>query len=279
MRLRIATILVGHEPDAYRLAFEKCNELMKSICPDAIRSTIIVDNAQPRAAVDEISEDLSIVGGDNQFREFSAWDQGLAELHRRRLSPDIIHLVTTAFDSLYVDYLKLFNRDSLFFAHRKRCAIGHIDYYNEPVEIVDRVSQSWMRTAFFFLPAEALRRLRTTVSIEPGESFFTKDPSEPFAKDAPVSERYRQYIESWLTGGDTGQGVRWHSAFRLDEQTLPLFRAKATAILNEHLFSIRLRSAGFPLCDIAWLREQLRLYPEQEIDAETDWSTQIRGRP
>ena len=124
-----------------------------------------------------------------------------------------------------------------------------------------------------------MRRLRTTVSIEPGESFFTKDPSEPFAKDAPVSERYRQYIESWLTGGDTGQGVRWHSAFRLDEQTLPLFRAKATAILNEHLFSIRLRSAGFPLCDIAWLREQLRLYPEQEIDAETDWSTQIRGRP
>ena len=278
MRLRIATVLVGHERDSYVDAAEKVDLLMKSTCPDAIRTTVIVDNAQPRIALEQLAEDLVIIGGDNTYREFSAWDRGLAHLDRTRENPDLIHFVTSAFDALYSGYLEFFSEDVLALAQARNCAVGHLDYYDEPIEVLGRESQSWIRTSYFFMPARALRRLRAVTSVESAEDIFSGDPGRPFMETAPLSEKYREYILSWLTGEGTGQGVTWHSRFDLSEETLPLFRAKALAILNEHMLTIRLREAGVAVCDIAWLTDQIRSVGGAEVGLDTDWEGQLKAR-
>ena len=67
----------------------------------------------------------------------------------------------------------------------------------------------------------------------------------PFRADAPISDAYRRAILGWLTGDGTGQGVEWHSRFRLVESTLPLFESKTMAIMNEQLLTNRLRAQGW----------------------------------
>lgn len=280
MRLRIATILVGHERPAYLEAFRRIDERLAKLCPDAVRATVIVDNARARVEHERLSDELVVVGGDNSHREFSAWDLGLAELERRRENPDLVHFATSAFDALYADYLDLFSEAMLRFAVARRAVVGHVDYYDEPVQILGRTSQSWLRTSFFFAPTVVARALRSVVSFEAADHVFSGDAEDPFRSDAPLCETYRRYIRSWLTGAGTGQGVVWHSRFDLTEETRPLFEAKARAILNEHLLSVRLREAGVPVCDTTWLAGALGNGGAGEgIDETTDWRTQIEQRP
>ncbi len=94
-----------------------------------------------------------------------------------------------------------------------------------------------------------------------------------------MSERCRDYIRSWLTGDGTGQGVVWHSRFDLSRETLPLFEAKVLAILNEHMLSVRMREAGYPICDVSWLRSRIDGSPGERLDVHTPWEDQIEARP
>jgi hypothetical protein len=84
-------------------------------------------------------------------------------------------------------------------------------------------------------------------------------------------------ITDWLTGGDIGQGVQWHTRIGLDKRNLPEFERKALAILNEHLLGIRLRAAGCRTIDVTWLSGQLARGRTQ-IDWNTPWSRQLSER-
>src|SRR5258708_32087758 len=118
----------------------------------------------------------------------------------------------------------------------RAAAVGHIDYYNDPVIIgafsgkvgtgfpkenatsigsPEQSLRSWLRSSFVFLPPAELRLLGSLVSIDDPQSLFSGDPESPFRGDAPLSANYRQYIIGWLTGRGTGQGVEWHSRFSL----------------------------------------------------------------
>ena len=79
-----------------------------------------------------------------------------------------------------------------------------------------------------------------------------------FRPSAPLSANYQKYILDWLTGNGTGQGVEWHSRFGLTPESLPFFEAKASAILNEQMLSVRLRAQGCALLDATWLATRLR---------------------
>jgi hypothetical protein len=93
-----------------------------------------------------------------------------------------------------------------------------------------------------------------------------------------MSLRYRQYITEWLTGGDIGQRVEWHSAFALTRDTLPAFERKAVSILNEQLLGIRLRALGCHLIDVTWLSTMLRNRNSLEISWTTSWREQMANR-
>lgn len=279
MRTRISTLLVGHERPVYSEAQRRIDGLLSASVPDAVRNTVIIDNARPRIDFERVGPGVVVIGGDNSMREFSAWDRGLAEIERRRTNPDFVHFATSAFDALYTDYLDRFDAGLLEAAWRAGAVVGHVDYYDQPVEVLGRVSQQWVRTSYFFVPSEAIRALRSVVSFEDRASLFSGDPTSPFRADAPICDRYRRYILSWLTGEGTGQGVVWHSRFDLSEATLDLFETKAMAILNEHLLSIRLREAGYPVADVSWLWGQLGRSEVARIEWKTPWKDQVAARP
>ena len=279
MRLRVATLLVGHERPVYLEKARKIRVRLEESAPDSICEMVIIDNARPRIEFERIDASTVVVGGDNSFREFSAWDRGLAQLARTSSNPDLIHFATSAYDALYSSYLDRFDSRVLDATRRSKVAVGHIDYYEDPIEILGRRSQPWMRTSYFFVPAEAVRAVGSLVSFEDPEILFSGDPADPFAGGAPICERYRRYIRSWLTGDGTGQGVVWHSRFDLTAETLPTFEAKAMAILNEHLLSLRLREAGWPIVDVTWLAGRLEAQAIEEIEWSRPWEKQVRERP
>lgn len=279
MRLRIATVLVGHERASFLEAKAKIDAFFEAKLPTAIRTTVVVDNSRPRCELERLDAHSVIVGGDNSIREFSAWDRGLAYLDRTRQNPDLIHFATSAFDSLYTDYLDRFSSKLLAAAFQAKSVVGHVDYFDDEIKILGRDSQHWVRTSFFFVPTEGVDRLRSVVSFERPEELFSGDPKEPFRPDAPISKGLQDFIISWLTGAGTGQGVEWHSRFDLTSETLPLFEAKTVAILNEHMMSLRLRELGYPVADVSWLSGQLAEHSVEKIDWHRTWQAQIADRP
>jgi len=130
-----------------------------------------------------------------------------------------------------------------------------------------------------FLPPAELRLLGSLVSIDDQASFFSGNPDAPFRSSAPLSANYQKYILDWLTGSGTGQGVEWHSRFGLTPESLAFFEAKAAAILNEQMLSVRLRAQGCALVDATWLAtRRIRSPAGHPLDAIPSWRRQVTTR-
>ena len=208
----------------------------------------------------DLKTGFRLFSGNNTEREFSAFQKILTE-HRDEIgSYDIIHFVTSAFNSLFTNYLDYFSKGLLeLVTHRSLC-LGHIDAYDEPILIENETSQSWIRTCFFFMSSETVRAIPDFVSFREESQFF--DVAGNFLSQSSLSENYKKYISDWLCG-ETMQGVPWHNRI-LDPAE---FKAKALAILNEHMLSIRLRKAGVDLVDIYWAKMNCK-----ELNASFDYS-------
>ena len=85
--------------------------------------------------VDQRSDGSVLIGGDNSSREFSAFDRALEFAGADIWSYDFVHFATSAFNTLYVAYLERFVPSLLAAAAGRPACIGHIDCYNEPVEV------------------------------------------------------------------------------------------------------------------------------------------------
>jgi len=277
--MRIITLLARHGTATYGDAVEAIDGLFARQLPDVVHDLLIVDNALPEDRHDGLGPGRTLIGAPNTHWEFSAWDRGLSWLGARMDDYDFIHLATSAFRMLYTRYLDRFDARMLGLVHGRAVAVGHIDYYDEPVTIRGRSLRSWLRSSFVFLPPSELRLLGSLVGIDDPRSIFSGDPGSPFRDDAPLSPRYRHYITDWLTGPGTGQGVEWHSRFELTHATLSLFEAKAMAILNEQLLSSRLRGQGCAPIDATWLAAQgARLAKGESLGAIPGWRWQITER-
>ena len=238
---------------------------------------MVVDTALPPHEA-ERSERRVVIGGDNSAREFSAFDSGLSFVGDDLWNYDLVNLATAAFRQLYVDYLERFRPDVLDAIAGRSVCLGHIDCYNEAIQVHGCTSQHWVRSSCVFLPPAELRILGTMVSARDRERWFTGNPNDPFHPEAPLSAGYRRMITDWLTGQDIGQGVTWHSRITLDETNLPQFEQKAMAILNEHLFGLRLRAAGCRTIDVTWLSGLLARHRTPSLDWNTPWWRQLADR-
>jgi hypothetical protein len=279
MRTRIASLLAGHQRETYLPALQKIEAHFSKHLPDVVHTTIVVDNSKPRASFEMLGEHTMLIGGDDSYREFSAWDRGLAQLDRMRETVDLIHFTTSAFDSLYTDYIRLFDDALVSSLLGSGAACGHIDHYNDPVQLLGRESQHWLRTSFVFMPTAAVHALRSMISYQQPELLFSGDHTQPFRDDAPVSLRMREYVTAWLTGNGTGQNVQWHSRFDLSQETLALFEQKTLAIVNEHMLTVRLCELGYNVVDTTWLAAELdsgRM--ARDIEWDRSWTDQLAGR-
>jgi hypothetical protein len=277
-RMRVLTLLVRYGTDKYAAAEKEIDEIFSRRMPQMDRSTIVIDNALRACERGHTPCGNTLIAGDNEFWEFSGWDRGLAYIGKDIWSYDLVHLATSAFNTLYTSYLHRFKEDMLHaVAARPKC-LGHIDCYNDAIEIGNYRSQHWLRTSFLFVPPAELKTLGSLVSLHQKDQLLTDDPNNPFRQDCPLSKNYQVYLLDWLTGGGTGQGVQWHSRFTLDESTLPFFKKKVLAIINEHMLAIRLRASGCKLIDVTWLATKLLRRPPHKIPWNTPWRLQLSER-
>jgi hypothetical protein len=278
--MRILTLLARHGTATYGDAVETIDALFSRQMPDVAHDLLVVDNALPEQHREALGPGRSLIGGSNAHWEFSAWDSGIAWLGARLDQYDYVNLATSAFRMLQPAYLDRFDAGILERVRGRAVAVGHIDYYDEPVTFADRSLRSWLRSSFVVLPPTELRLLGSLVGIADPRPLFSGDSASPFRPDAPLSKSYRDYIVGWLTGPTgTGQGVEWHSRFELTQASLARFEAKATAILNEQLLSSRLRAQGCAPVDATWLATRhARLAPDQPLGVIPGWRWQVTAR-
>lgn len=278
--MRIVTLFARYGTTKYTDALKELDQFYLQYLGQINRELVVIDNSLPMSHRESLGEGRTLIGSDNRMWEFSAWDEGLAFLGWRLIDFDFVHLTTSAFGQLYTRYLDRFDVRMLSSILGRAAAVGHIDCYNEPVERFGWPCQSWLRTSFVFLPPTEIRMLGSLVSVENGDAFFSGDPVRPFRQDAPISLSYQANILGWLTGSGTGQGTTWHSRFDLTEETLPIFEAKTLAILNEHSFSVRLRTQGCATVDATWLATRLGTLGGTNctIGAFPHWREQISQR-
>jgi hypothetical protein len=273
--MRILSILARHGVEKYPEALSDLRAFQRARLPSARCDLLVVDNAG--GTLPARTSATEFIAGSNRHWEFSAWGEGLAHVGARIWEYDLVHLVTSAFRTLYTRYIDRCDERTLALVAGRGIALGHVDYYDDPVELLGNRSQCWLRSSFLFLPPAELATLGTLVGVTDPAPFFSGDPREPFLADAPVSENYRRYVIDWLTGGGTGQGTEWHSRFGLSGETLPHFQVKALAIFNEHLLTIRLRRQGCAIVDATWLASRSsRRGPHPR--AIPDWRDQLADR-
>ena len=275
--MRVLSIFVRHGTVRYPGAEAALADLFRRQLPDVDRDVVIVDTALTPGDVRSTREG-TVIGGDNSAREFSGFDAGLAHVGDNLRQYDFINLATSAFRELYRGYLERFQPAVLATAAGRPVYLGHIDCYNEPIQINGSTSQHWIRTSCVFLPPALVSSLGTLVSTGGRERWFSGDPSRPFRADAPLSANFQELIIDWLTGKDIGQGVTWHSRMSLDDRDLAAFEQKALSILNEHLLSLRVRAAGSSTIDVTWLSGVLARRRPSEVAWETPWSQQLAQR-
>ena len=275
--MRVLTILARFGVEHYAGAQARIDDLFARQLPGVERDVIVVDNALPRDYVAECDGSM-LIGGDNSSREFSAFDRAVDFVGNRIWSYSLVHFATSAFDTLYVAYLDRFVPSLLAATAGRATCVGHIDCYNQPIEINGQQSQHWVRSCFFFLPPAEVKALGSFVSIADGSRFFSGDPDAPFRCDAPLDGQYRDYITEWLTGRGVGQGVTWHSTFTLTRDTVDAFEQKARMILNEQLLSLRLQALGCRLLDVTWLSAMLRRHAPHEVPWSASWREQLATR-
>jgi hypothetical protein len=275
--MRVLTIFVRTGTVKFATAEDELALLFRRQLSGVSRDVVVVDTALRPGEVERQSGRV-VIGGDNAAREFSAFDSGLAFVGEDLGSYDLVNLTTAAFRQLYADYLERFTPAVLSAASVRPVCVGHIDCYNEPIRVRGCISQHWVRTSCVFLAPTELQILGSLVSERERSVFFSGDPSGPFRQDAPLSPAYQRFISDWLTGKDIGQGVTWHSRLELNQENLPEFERKALAILNEHLFALRLRAAGCRIVDVTWLSGQMARRPASEVDWSTPWWRQLAER-
>jgi hypothetical protein len=273
--LRVLTILARKGQDAYATAAAELDEIFVRQMPAIEHDMLIVDNDLPSGFEARSIHGL-VIGGDNRHWEFSGLDRGVEHVGADIWSYDFVHIATAAFSKLYVDYLTRFTTSLLRAAVGRSVCVGHIDCYNEPVWLLGYYSQHWIRSCFFFIPPSDLMSLGSFVTVRDGSAFFSGRYDRPFRDDAPLSVLYQQYVTEWLTGGDIGQGVRWHRRLELAPENLVEFQEKARAIFNEHMLAIRLRALGCAIVDVTWLSAQLSR--GNYVDWRTLWRRQLAER-
>jgi len=281
--MRIITLLVRHGTEKYPTAIEDIAALFSRQMPAVQWDLLVIDNALPEDHRQDIGPNRTLIGGSNAHWEFSGWDSGIKFLGERLDTYDLVNLATASFANLNPFYLDRINEEALQLAFTtdsfanfgrhivERYVIGHIDYYNDLINIFGRPCQAWLQDSFLFLQPAELKKLGSRVSIndEIAAVIFSGDPAAPFRVDAPLPENFKQHLLQSLAGDAP--------LSPLSPDTLPWFQSKVLKVLNEQLLTIRLRAQGCAMLDGSWLatRAETLLPMEQPLGFVPRWISQV----
>ena len=251
--MKILCLFVRHGTAQYPEALTELDQWYQRHSLINERTLWIIDNAlEPNCLPQLVAPATHLRPGSNHAWEFSAWDRTLAEAAAEGISYDIVHFVTSAFNTLYNEYLKHFRRDMLDYTLARNTCLGHLDSFPELMQLEDETFQTWVRTCFFFLTRTSIQKLPRLATYQDPDRFFVAPDSREFRPDAPLGLAYQRHIRAWLEGQEIG-GHSWHSPVRQGKEENVRFQRKTLAILNEQRLAITLRRAGIRLADFCWL--------------------------
>ncbi len=249
-RLKLSVVFLQFDRSKYTVALEKLVSLVTGL--ESVDSMIVVvDNANPGFWQHQLSDRIVQVGGDNSAWEFSAFDRGISFLATRNRPADIYAFVTDAFLAYGDDYLELIDATTLKYCLGLRSCVGWVDSFMQDLVACGYSYRDWMRTSLFFLPAELLPSIAPLATPFEPETIFGPTAKTPFSASAPLNANLQQRLLAWLTKEETNAALDevWHSQMELTDNTFDFFKAKASAILREHLLSARLQSLGISCYD------------------------------
>jgi hypothetical protein len=248
-------------------------------------ATCVVDNRSGLPPAVAESPDLSTIAGDNSEREFSGYDTGVRHLRDRGTSPDLWLLANDRFDAYGLEYLELLTDRSLDVAASLHCALGHVDQWPRPVHLLGFDVSTWARSNLLVIPERSLRSMGSVVSVDARafrsllvESAPTptevKDPA--FVLRGSFDATWSELAAEWLTGRGSRLRSHWYQAAPVDHSNWCTFRGKVHSIVNEQLFSARVRQSGTPVVSLPLASEVADL-PETSIRRLT--SSAVRRWP
>lgn len=277
--MRVLTLLARHGTSQYTDAIDRLDEWFGEHLPDVQRDLIIADNTLHEGYSQNVNPGCALIGSSNENWEYSAWDAAVAYVGNRLEDYDLVHLATSAFRALGTRHLDAFDGRILAQVLGRRVVLGHIDHYPAAVSVCGESSQAWLRSSWMFLQPPEIRSLGSLVSVTDRRLLFSGDARAPFRPDAALSPNYQRYLLGWITGDGTGMETRWHSRFELTDDSLARFEAKALAILNEHLLTIRLRAQGCRMVDTTWLTAHCAAFASEAVlDNIPSWLWQVNAR-
>lgn len=251
--MRILCLFVRYGTEAYPDALDHLDLWYERQGLLRQRTLWIIDNQlPPETPAIRIDAQRYLLPGDNSAWEFTAWGRAMNMLGTDIQQFDVIHFVTSAFNTLYRAYLNHFSPGLLPLLVEHNLCLGHMDRYNTDIRIGESASHTWIRTGFFLLPARTAALVSPWAAYTTPSPFFSDEQSRTFRTDAPISLNYQEHIQKWLTGREIG-GHNWHSPVSAGPEETRRFQLKAVSIVNEHALSIRLRALGVRLVDFCWL--------------------------
>lgn len=259
---RLAVVFVQHDREKHRGGL---SAVLGSLSRLAAETTVVVvDNLQPGDWAHSVTGNLHHIGGDNTHWEFSAFDKGVDWLARRGIEVDVYAFATDALLAYGADFLDLIDDQVVDCARRYSACVGWIDSFMERCEVLGYPYDAWLRTSLVFVPARVLPFLQPLAPRLNDADLFGDTPEQPFRPAAPLSENLRRLLLEWLTTDGDGEGESrlghaWHSQFALDAVSFERFKAKAKAILREHLLSARLKALGVGCYDLRAVRRAAEL--------------------
>lgn len=247
---KLSLIVTQFDRRRYPEAIEELIASTRRLQP-IVTTLVVVDNGNEGDWRHHVTDRFFHIGGDNSAWEFSAFDRGVAFLEEIGHETDVFAFVTDAFQGYGTEYWRQLNPEGVAFAHNWQAAVGLVDSFLVELEALGLRYERYLRSSFLILPKAFYGKLAPLATALPEDLIWSGDPHQPFRPDAPISLALRERLLAWLTRSrDAELSESWHSSFTLNDTTLPLFEAKARAILREHLLSARLQQLGLPAYDL-----------------------------
>jgi len=213
---------------------------------------LVVDNALEPSFSGRTAEGWELIGGDNSLLEFSGWEKGLARGADAWDGQDPVLLVNDTFHRNYdVSYLERFGLEPVAAWAREPALIGHVDLYPREIRLFGLPLRFWVRSSFVLASWATLRTLLPLAPPAAPEEIFSARPEAFFAPGDQLSPLYREYLESFLLGGEGEYRCRWHTRPDQSPEGLARLKRKAYAIICEHWLSARAGSLGLALRDVS----------------------------
>lgn len=243
----------------------RVDELMRTLSPlrDCRVDYVIVDNSRSRGPVRRDGAAITVINGDNSYREFSGLVCAQRHLGLTRKPYDLVIVtndtfaynvgeygmgITDRFMRFVCDYQ--LSSGVVYVKNYWGAALRYLFFSPVSFTLRGRTFNHWVRSNFLIVPYGKFMAL----NIDPlkKEDFFPVALSrQVFLPRAPISHNLRTLITGYLCPTRPyDRRYVWHSHFTLSPETYPLFVAKAMAIINEMRLAQLLSGAGSPVADI-----------------------------